>query len=84
MSFCGNVLELVKKQKIEKEISDFIKWTEFEKVDPEDPRIEMYVEKKLLPELEEKDILEIDVAIGNLENGNKMGMLFIKKKNVYG
>jgi hypothetical protein len=84
MSFCGNVLELVKKQKVEEEISDFIRWTEFEKLDPDDHRVELYIEKKLIPELKEKDIIVVDVAIGNLEDGNKMGMLFIKKDNVYG
>ncbi|MFO8017933.1 MAG: hypothetical protein R6U96_04815 [Promethearchaeia archaeon] len=85
MSFCGNVLELVQKRKIEKEISDFIRWTEFENLEPNDPRVELYIEKQLIPELKQEDVLVIDVAIGELEDGNKMGMLFIKKgDNVYG
>ncbi|MGV9199829.1 MAG: hypothetical protein ACOC44_05970 [Promethearchaeia archaeon] len=84
MSFCGNVLELVKKQKIEKELTEFIRWQKFESLEPNDPRVELYIEKELIPELEGEDLLVIDVAIGNLEDGNKMGMLFIKKENVYG
>ncbi len=46
--------------------------------------IEVYVEKKLVNEFQEKPIVIIDAAIGQTGEG-QIGMLFIKKEqNVYG
>ncbi|MFX0041299.1 MAG: hypothetical protein ACFE8L_00165 [Candidatus Hodarchaeota archaeon] len=46
--------------------------------------INVFIEKNLLPELELKDQILIDVAIGEVK-GVKIGMLFIKKsQDVYG
>jgi len=62
------------------EDGDFIEWTEIDK----DPNINVFIEKNLLPELELKDQIFIDVAIGEIK-GVKIGMLFIKRSHdVYG
>ena len=80
MAFCGNVVELVEKFKIIEEKGDFIQWKEI----MGDPQVEVYIETNLIPEFKELDLLLIDVAIGQI-NGEKIGMLFIKKQNdVYG
>jgi hypothetical protein len=80
MAFCGNVLELVEKFKILEESENFIRWNEIEDVFD----IEVYIEKELLTELQEKKELLIDIAIGEV-NGEQIGFLFIKKKeDVYG
>ena len=76
MAVCGNILELVEKHKILNEEENFIKWTDFkESID----KIEVYIERDILPELINQNFILIDAAIGKLENGEKFGMLFIKK-----
>ena len=80
MAFCGNVVELVKKFKIIEEKGDFIQWKEI----MGDSQVEVYIETNLIPEFKDMDLLLIDVAIGQID-GEKIGMLFIKKQNdVYG
>lgn len=80
MAFCGNVVELVKKFKIIEEKGDFIQWKEI----TGDSQVEVYIETNLIPEFKDMDLLLIDVAIGQID-GEKIGMLFIKKQNdVYG
>ena len=79
MAFCGNVIELIEKQKVIED-GDFIEWTEIDK----NPIIDVFIEKNLLPELESKDKIFIDVAIGHIKSV-KIGMLFIKQsQDVYG
>lgn len=79
MAFCGNVIELIEKQKVIKD-GDFIEWTDLDN----DLNIDVFIEKNLLPELELKDQILIDVAMGDIK-GVKIGMLFIKKsQDVYG
>ena len=85
MSFCGNVVELVEKYKVVND-NDFIKWkdTNINEQLTDSFKIEVYVEKKIISELEERPLIIIDAAIGELK-GNKVGMLFMKKNsNVYG
>ncbi|TXT59037.1 MAG: hypothetical protein BAJALOKI2v1_260006 [Promethearchaeota archaeon] len=80
MTACGNVVELVKKSKIKRELSDFILWKR--KNNGRD--LEVYIEKEIIPELKQKKTLEIDVALGEIK-GNSIGILFLKKdSNVYG
>jgi hypothetical protein len=80
MAFCGNVVELVKKQKVLKDKKGFVKWDEFD----EDYDVEVYIENPLVHEFEEKSAMVIDAALGEIK-GSTMGMLFIKKtENVYG
>jgi len=80
MAFCGDVLELVEKYKVLEDYPEFVQWTEFEG----QPNVQVYIEKDLIPEMEKKDLLFIDVVIGEV-NGKQMGMLFMKKNsNVYG
>ncbi len=80
MFFCGNVLELVGKQRIFEEIDDFTQWTEI----IDNPKVEVYIEKNILQELKLKETILIDVVIGEVK-GEKIGLLFIKKeKDVYG
>jgi hypothetical protein len=75
MAFCGNVLELVEKNKIIKG-EDFIKWTDFKEcID----NIEVYIEKDILPDLITHENILIDAAIREFKNGNKFGLLFFKK-----
>ena len=79
LAFCGNVLELIEKQKVIED-GDFIEWTDLDK----NLNINVFIEQNLLPELELKDQILIDVAIGEIK-GVKIGMLFIKKsQDVYG
>lgn len=85
MSFCGNVVELVEKYKVYND-DDFIRWKDtniYENID-DYLEIEVYIEKKIISELEEKPLIIIDAAIGEV-NGNKVGILFMKKNsNLYG
>jgi len=80
MAFCGNVIELVEKYKVLDEKDDFIQWKEIEG----NPNIEVYIENDLISEFLEKELILIEVAIGEL-NGEQIGLLFIKKQeDVYG
>ena len=85
MSFCGNIVELVEKYKVYND-NDFIGWKNtniYEKLN-NDLEIEVYIEKKIIPQLEKKPLIIIDAAIGEV-SGNKVGILFMKKdSNVYG
>ena len=85
MSFCGNIIELVEKYKVYND-NDFIGWKNtniYEKLN-NDLEIEVYIEKKIIPQLEKKPLIIIDAAIGEV-SGNKVGILFMKKdSNVYG
>ncbi|GAH09121.1 unnamed protein product, partial [marine sediment metagenome] len=46
--------------------------------------IEVYTEKLIIPELEEKLLTIVDATVGDV-NGKKVGLLFLKKNsNVYG
>ncbi len=85
MSFCGNVVELVEKYKVYKD-NDFIEWqnTNINKNLNKDLEIEVYIEKKIILELEDKPLVIIDASLGEV-NGKKVGILFMKKdSNVYG
>lgn len=81
MAVCGNMLELVEKHKILNEEKNFVKWTDFEgNID----NIEVYIEKDIMPELINQQFILIDAAVGKLQNGEKFGLLYIKKDdNVY-
>jgi hypothetical protein len=80
MAFCGNVVELVEKFKILEEMKNFTLWEEIQA----NQNVEVYVENSLIPELEIKILITIDIAIGFV-NGEKVAFLFIKKPNdVYG
>ncbi|MGQ4875115.1 MAG: hypothetical protein ACTSVV_17030 [Promethearchaeota archaeon] len=80
MTFCGNVLELIEREKIIESPFEFVKWSDIINNDG----IDVYIEKSIIPELDQKEEMIIDAAIGEI-NGKKIGMLFIKKdKNVYG
>lgn len=80
MTACGNVVELVKKSKMEKERSDFILWKR--KNNGKD--FEVYIEKEIIPELKSKKKLFIDVAQGEIKD-KEISILFFKKdSNVYG
>jgi len=72
MAFCGNVLELVEKHKVLDDDIEFVQWTTFR----DDPDVEVFIEKSILPELEQKDLIVIDVVIGDVNN-KKIGLLFI-------
>ena len=76
IDICGNILELVEKHKILNEEENFIKWTDLK---GGINKIEVYIEKDILPELINQKFILVDAAIGKLENGEKFGMLFIKK-----
>ena len=85
MSLCGNFVELVEKFKLLDD-DDFIKLndTEIENEQFKAEDIEVYIEKLIIPELEEKPLTIVDAAIGEV-NGKKVGLLFIKKNsNIYG
>ncbi|MFX1494257.1 MAG: hypothetical protein ACFFBZ_08250 [Promethearchaeota archaeon] len=85
MSFCGNIVELVEKYKVYND-NNFIEWKNtniYEKL-KNCLEIEVYIEKKIIPQLEKKPLIIIDAAIGEV-SGNKVGILFMKKEsNVYG
>lgn len=74
MGFCGNVLELVEKYKVQEDYPEFVRWTEVEG----QPNVEVYIEKDIIPEIEMKELILIDVVLGEV-NGKPMGMLFMKK-----
>ena len=76
MAVCGNMLELVEKHKILNEEENFVKWTKFKE---NNDKIEVYIEKDIMPELINQHFILIDAAVGKLQNGEKFGMLFIKK-----
>jgi len=85
MSFCGNYVELVENFKILDD-DDFIKLkdTEIENEQLKTEQIDVYIEKIIIPELEEKPLTIVDAALGEVK-GKKVGLLFIKKSsNVYG
>ena len=85
MAFCGNYVELVENFKILDD-EDFIKLkdSDIENEQLKTEKIDVYVEKIIIPELEEKPLTIIDAAIGEVK-GKKVGVLFIKKSsNVYG
>lgn len=80
MAFCGDVLELVEKYKVQEDYPEFVQWTEIEG----QPNVEVYIEKDIIPEMEKKDLILIDAVVGEV-NGKQVGMLFMKKtSNVYG
>ena len=71
----------MEKHKILNEEENFTKWTEFK---GNLNKIEVYIEKVILPELKNQQFILIDAAVGKLQNGEKFGLLFIKKEdNVY-
>lgn len=81
MTLCGNFVELVEKKKVLSD-TDFERWYDTNINHSDD--IEVYVEKNLIPELEEKPIIIISAAIGSVE-GKQVGVLFIKRdSNTYG
>lgn len=85
MSFCGNFVEMVEKHKVDEDM-DFILWldTNLDDEKVKKAEIEVYVEKSIIPELEEKSLIIIDAAKGEISN-KTVGVLFIKKdSNVYG
>jgi len=85
MSLCGNFVELVEKFKLLDD-DDFVKLkdTDIENEQFKVEHIEVYIEKLIIPELEEKPLTIVDVAVGEVK-GKKVGLLFIKKNaNVYG
>ncbi|MFX1387081.1 MAG: hypothetical protein ACFE9M_07700 [Promethearchaeota archaeon] len=85
MSFCGNIVELVEKYKVVKDL-DFILWndTNIGNYHSEIEKIEIYIEEKVLEELENKPMVIID-AVTNKTKDSKVGVLFMKKEsNVYG
>lgn len=85
MSFCGNVVELVEKYKVVNDM-DFILWndTNIENNDSGIEKVEIYIEEKILEELEIKPLIIIDAVTRETED-SKVGMLFMKKEpHVYG
>ncbi len=85
MCFCGNYVELVEDFKILDD-EDFIKLkdADIENEQLKTEQIEVYIEKIIIPELEEKTLTIVDAAIGEVK-GKKVGLLFIKKSSdVYG
>jgi hypothetical protein len=85
MSFCGNFVEMVEKHKVDEDM-DFILWSDTNLDDEKVKKaeIEVYIEKSIIPELEEKSLIIIDAAKGEISN-KTVGVLFIKKdSNVYG
>ncbi len=85
MSLCGNFVELVEKFKLLDD-NDFVKLndTNIENEQFKAEHIEVYIEKNIIPELEEKPLTIVDAAVGEVK-GKKVGVLFIKKNsNVYG
>ncbi len=68
----------MEKHKILNEEENFTKWTEFKEYIY---KIEVYIEKVIIPELINQQFILIDAAVGKLQNGQKFGLLFIKKEN---
>jgi len=78
--FCGNVIELIERYKILEDSGDFVSWKEIEN----NPDIEVFIEKSVISDLEEKEKVIIDAVVGDTIHG-PIGMLFIKnEKDVYG
>ena len=85
MSLCGNFVELVEKFKLldDDEFAQ-LKDTDIGNEQLKAKHIEVYIEKLIIPELEEKPLTIVDAVVGEVK-GKKVGLLFIKKKsNVYG
>ena len=85
MSLCGNFVELVEKFKLLDD-DDFVqlKDNDIKNEQLKVKHIEVYIEKLIIPELEEKPLTIVDAVVGEVK-GKKVGLLFIKKKsNVYG
>jgi hypothetical protein len=85
MSLCGNFVELVEKFKLLDD-DDFVKLkdTDIANEQFKAENIDVYIEKLIIPELEEKPLTIVDAAVGEVK-GKKVGLLFIKKKSdVYG
>jgi hypothetical protein len=76
MSFCGNVLELVEKGQVLDGYPEFIQWNDID----ENVDIEVYMEKSIVPELEEQGLVVVDAFISDIK-GKKVGLLFMKKTN---
>ena len=76
MAFCGNVIELVEKKKVLDGYPEFVKYNNISS----DSSVEVYVEKSILPELEQKELILVD-AIQSESNGKKVGLLFMKRLN---
>ena len=85
MSLCGNFVELVEKFKLlHDDDFDKLKDADIENEQFKTEHIEVYIEKKIIPELEDKPLTIVDAVVGEV-NGKKVGLLFIKKNsNVYG
>ncbi len=71
--FCDNVVELAEKQKI-LEDGAFERWIQ----ENENYITELYVEKKLINELQNKELILIDAIIWKTMDGEQ-GLLFIRK-----
>ncbi len=85
MSLCGNFVELVEKFKLLDD-DDFVKLkdTDVRNEQFKAKHIEVYIENKIIPELEEKPLTIVDAVVGEVKD-KTVGLLFIKKKsNVYG
>jgi hypothetical protein len=81
MSICGNFVELVERSKVFTD-TDFERC--FDTNLENNNEIEIYIERTIIPELEEKSLIIIEAAIGNVES-QEVGMLFIKRNsNAYG
>ena len=68
MSLCGNFVELVEKFKLLDD-DDFVKLkdTDIENEQFKVEHIEVYIEKLIIPELEEKPLTIVDVAVGEVK-----------------
>jgi hypothetical protein len=69
----------VDKKKLNSEKANFVKWKNLD----DNYDIEIYIEKEIVSDFKKKPEILIDVAVANVKAG-KIGMLFIKKENVYG
>lgn len=76
MSFCGNVLELVEKNKVLDGYPEFVQWNDLD----EGIGIEVYMEKSIIPELKERGLIVIDTILSEIK-GKEVGLLFMKKLN---
>ncbi len=80
MAFFFFLLELVEKSKVLEDYPEFVRWTEFEG----QPNVKVYIEKDIIPEITKRELILIDVVVGDV-NGKQIGMLFLKKtNNTYG
>jgi len=69
----------VEKKKLNSEKANFVKWKNLD----DNYDIEIYIEKEIVSDFKKKPEILVDVAVANVKAG-KIGMLFIKKENVYG